>query len=66
MIRIIKHGKIPLYFATCSNCGCEIECEQEDLSTDYSNIEMRYYVYCPDCGEKTYITKGINGANLIL
>lgn len=56
MIHIIKHGIIPVYYGTCSRCGCQISCQTEDLLKDNSTSGMQMFVYCPDCGEKIIIT----------
>ena len=56
MIQIIKHGNIPVYYGTCSRCGCQVSCQTEDLLRDNSTSGTQMFVYCPDCGEKIIIT----------
>ena len=61
-IKVIKHGKKPVFKKVCPNCGCEFEYEQEDIKTEYNwslgELTWNYPRYvkriiiCPDCGEK--------------
>lgn len=61
-MKIIKEGKIAeisaIYKGTCTNCGCVIECEEEELKRKYHTYgmgvmerdEITHYVVCPTNG----------------
>ena len=49
MIRVLRHGLQPKWFGKCSDCGCEIECDEKDVSPVGS-------ITCPDCGYVIYVS----------
>lgn len=56
MITVLKHGKRTALRGTCAHCGCEIECSENDVLFDRDSSAMKKYVFCPECGERIYIT----------
>lgn len=56
MITVIEHGMVPVYFGRCSNCGCKIQCTQEDVEYD-GWITGGQFALCPDCGGRIMITE---------
>ena len=60
MIKIIKQGKKPkkyktIYIITCPDCGCEFECELEDLKLIERTLNGDRVIKCPCCEKELYI-----------
>lgn len=54
MITVIKHGKKKQI--TCSNCGCVMEYEKEDVKAEQVGMnEYDYSINCPDCKSKVKV-----------
>lgn len=60
-MKILKEGtlpekRVPKYRGTCSNCGCQVECEPTDEAVlPYSRSQPRLVVICPTTFCKTNI-----------
>ena len=56
-----RKKEIDGYLFTCENCGCEFECDLDEISTEnihwwgldkgYMVCESFVHEYCPNCGK---------------